>query len=139
MSIKDSLKYYDYPIVTAYANMMYNLLPTDSNAMSMYGTSQKYELTYNRLLVEYMYDHKIPAAKLLVNITNFLRGHHEYTYMINPIVFDAAEKVCHWGAFFRYVKENYYDEWLSFVNNVKRLGYDAPLVQTPVDLIYRGW
>ena len=53
--------------------------------------------------------------------------------MINPIVFDAAEKTCQWGAFFRYVKENYNEEWHSFVNNIKKLKYDAPIVQTPID------
>lgn len=136
LSVKDSLRHYDYPIVTAYANKMYSLLPTDSTAKSMYETSKKYRLTYDRLLIEYMYDKKIPAAKMLENTTNYLREHRIYTYMINPIVFDAAEKACQWGAFFRYVKENYNDEWLTFVKNVKRLKYDAPLVQTPINFSY---
>lgn len=133
MAIKDSLRYYDYPIVNAYANKMYSLLPTDSTAKSMYEAVREYRLTYDRLLIEYMYDKKIPAAKMQENITNYLREHRTYTYMINPIVFDAAEKACQWSAFFRYVKENYNDEWSTFVDDVKRLKYDAPIVQTPVD------
>ena len=133
LSIKDSLKHYDYPIVTAYVNSMYNLLPNDSTISSIYEISKKFGLTYDRLMIEYMYNHKIPAAKTLVNITNFMREHRIYTYMINPIVFNAADKTCQWSAFFRYVKENYEEEWESFANNVKRLKYDAPIVQTPID------
>lgn len=133
LSIKDSLKYYDYPIVTAYVNSMYNLLPNDSTISSIYEMSKRYGLTYDRLIIEYMYNHRIPAAKTLVNITNFLRKHRIYTYMINPIVFDAAYKTCQWSAFFRYVKENYEEEWNTFTSSVKGLKYDAPIVQTPID------
>ena len=133
ISIKDSLKHYDYPIVTAYVNSMYNLLPNDSTISSIYEKSKRFGLTYNRLVIEYMYNHKIPAAKTLVNITNFLREHRIYTYMINPIVFDAAEKTCQWSAFFRYVKENYEEDWNTFVSSVNKLKYDAPIVQTPID------
>jgi hypothetical protein len=133
LSVKDTLRHYDYPIITAYATMMYNLLPMDSVAKSMYETSKRYKLTYERALIEYMYNHRIPAAKMLENTTNFLREHHTYTYMINPIVFDAAEKACQWSAFFRYVKENYDEEWKAFVSSIKSLKYDAPIVQTPID------
>lgn len=133
ISIKDSLKHYDYPIVTAYVNSMYNLLPNDSTISSIYEMSKRFGLTYNRLVIEYMYNYKIPAAKTLVNITNFLREHRIYTYMINPIVFDAAEKTCQWSAFFRYVKENYEEDWNTFVSSVNKLKYDAPIVQTPID------
>lgn len=135
MSVKDSLKAYDYPIITAYANLIYKYLPNDSCVISMYDFSKNNALTYDKLLIEYMYNHKIPTAKTLINTTNYLRKHRGYTYMINPIVFDAAEKTCQWSAFFRYIKEIYNEEWQTFVKNVTKLKYDAPTVQTPIDFI----
>lgn len=133
LSIKDSLEYYDYPIVTAYTNMIYKISPNDSSVMKAYEISKEYRLNYDRLLIEYMFHHRIPIAKTAENITKFLRENSDYIYMMNPIVFDATEKVCQWSAFFRYVKENYNEEWGTFVNEIKNLKYDAPIVKTPID------
>ena len=82
-----------------------------------------------------MYNNRIPAAIIQENTTNYLRKNRVLTYMINPIVFNAAEKACQWSAFFRYLKEYHDEEWNTFVNDIKKLKYDAPIVQTPIDFV----
>ncbi|MBQ8694013.1 MAG: hypothetical protein IJ513_00015 [Bacteroidaceae bacterium] len=133
--IKDSLGHYDYPIITEYVNIMHNLIPDDSVINMMYEFSREYNLTYDRLLIEHMYNNRIPAAIIQENTTNYLRKNRVLTYMINPIVFNAAEKTCQWSAFFRYLKEYHDEEWNTFVNDIKKLKYDAPIVQTPIDFV----
>lgn len=64
--------------------------------------------------------------------TEYFKENRDLIYMINPIVFDAAEKVCQWSAFFRYIKECYKDEWKSFVRDVNLLNSNAPEVKTPI-------
>jgi len=57
-------------------------------------------------------------------------------YFINPIIFEASYKVCRWSAFFRFAKQNYFNEWTVFKGQVEKLKYDAPIVQTPIDFDY---
>lgn len=65
--------------------------------------------------------------------TSICKQMSDIIFLINPIVYDSAIKCCQWSAFFRYVKENYPDEWRSFKADVRRLKYDAPEVVTPID------
>ena len=136
LSVRDSLKFEDYPIITAYANMMYSFIPNDSAALHMYSLSDSLDLTYDRLLIEHMYLNKIPVSKTTPITTDYFRNNRDNIYFINPLVFDAADKTCQWSAFFRYIKENFNDTWRAFTNNVKTLSYDAPIVQTPIDFVF---
>ena len=72
-------------------------------------------------------------------MTSFYRNRFDDVYRMNPIVFNAALNVCHWSAFFRYVKENYENEWLEFVEKVNLLEYDAPKVKTPIDYYFQDY
>lgn len=65
--------------------------------------------------------------------TSICKQMSDIIFLINPIVYDSAIKCCQWSAFFRYVKENYPDEWRSFKADVRRLKYDAPEVVTPIN------
>lgn len=65
--------------------------------------------------------------------TSICKQMSDIIFLINPIVYESAIKCCQWSAFFRYVKENYPDEWRSFKADVRRLKYDAPEVVTPIN------
>lgn len=135
LSITDSLDYFDYPIVSAYVNSFYDILPTDSTIFSLKLFMDEKKITFDKALIEYMFLYKTAFAYTLDRLTQYFKENHWLTYGINPIVYDAAEKTCQWSAFFRYVKENYENEWLAFVKNVQKLSYDAPRVQTPINFI----
>ena len=81
-------------------------------------------------------NNKKPTHKIikLTELTNDLREKHELVRDLNPIVYDAAVTTCQWTAFFRYAKENYPQNWDSFVKQVGNLQYDAPEVYTPIKL-----
>lgn len=134
-SIYEELDYYDYPIVTAYVNDMYSIDSSDSNMCNIYDFTKQQKLTLNKLIIQYMYDNRIPAVVVAENTTNYLKENlSDYIFMINPIVYSATTKVCQWSAFFRYVKENYSKEWECFVKRVEKLRYDAPVVITPINI-----
>lgn len=136
VSIEKDLKYYDYPIVTEYVNYIYELIPNDSTIIGLKEITSEYNLTYDKLLIDYLYDSRIPAVREVEKVTDFVRSNQGLVYMMNPIVYDATNKLCQWSAFFRYVKENHNDEWVAFINKIDGLKYDAPIIQTPIDYYY---
>lgn len=138
-SIEESFTDFDSPILCAYAKIMYELSPTDTVAISNYNIAEKYQISYDRLLIEYMFSNISYEFKLMKKMTSFYRNRFDDVYRMNPIVFNAALNVCHWSAFFRYVKENYENEWLEFVEKVNLLEYDAPKVKTPIDYYFQDY
>ena len=135
-SIEEEITYDDYPILTEYSILMGKAAPNDSLAIKLGDNALNFGLTYERLLIEYLYNNRIPSVKEAVALTSYLRDNSTIVYLINPIVFQASHKVCRWSAFFRFVKQNYFDEWIIFKEQVKRLKYDAPIVQTPINFDY---
>ena len=135
-SLEEDIEYHDYPMLTEYAILMGKAAPNDSLAIKLSNNALNFGLTYERLLIEHLYRNRIPGVKEAVELTSYLKDNSTIVYLINPIVFQAAHKVCRWSAFFRFVKQNYFDEWAVFKEQVGRLKYDAPIVQTPIDFNY---
>jgi hypothetical protein len=84
----------------------------------------------------------VRVNKQLVDLTNTIKEYEKkdsIIYHLNPTVVNASKATCQWAAFFRYAKTKVgAKNWNSFVGQVKLLDYDAPLVYTPVKLIYDG-
>lgn len=132
-SLKDSLvATCHYPIICEYANLISQIEPTDSFSVSVHKYLSEYDFSYNSLLIDYMYNNRTPGVIDAENLTSYFRENRTYITMLNPIIFGASHKVCHWSAFFRYIKENYYNQWQDFKEKVHKLKYDAPIVQTPI-------
>ncbi len=122
-----------YPIIAEYARLITEIVPEDSISMDLDYCLSTYDFTYDALLIEYMYTHRTPSVIETTNLTSYFKEHETFITLQNPIVFEASNKVCHWAAFFRYIKENHYEEWQQFKDKVCKLKYDAPIVQTPID------
>jgi len=89
-------------------------------------------ILYSRIL----YNTYVALKAHMVNgLTDTLKQKHELIYSTNPVVYDAAYNTAKWTSFFRYVKANYPKTWNTFVTNVQKLKYDAPIVQTPIKII----
>ncbi|MDR2096393.1 MAG: hypothetical protein LBP76_12895 [Treponema sp.] len=54
-------------------------------------------------------------------LVDFMRMRESYEAMkaVNPVVFNAAERACHWTAFFRAVKKDHENAWVSFLDMLK--------------------
>ena len=135
-SMVEKISYDNYPILTEYATLVGNAAPNDSLANRIASNALNFGLTYERYMIEYLYNNRVLAVKEVSELTSYLRGNFSLVYLINPIIFDASFKVCRWSAFFRFVKQNYINEWNIFKGQVERLMYDAPIVQTPIDFDY---
>lgn len=88
--------------------------------------------TFDDFLICYFYQYPNYQMKELTKLTNAIRKKRDLVRNLNPIVYDAAVATCQWSAFFRYAKENYPQNWNSFVKQVEKLQYDAPKVYTPI-------
>lgn len=135
-SMEEKISYDDYPILTEYAILMGKAAPDDSLATSIAHNALKFGLTYERYIIEYLYDKRIPAVKEASALTSYFKDNPAMIYFINPIIFEASYKVCRWSAFFRFAKQNYFNEWTVFKGQVEKFKYDAPIVQTPIDFDY---
>lgn len=136
-ALKDSFTVVNhYPIISEYAKLISQIEPTDSFSVNVHRYLSEYDYSYDALLIDYMYTHRTPGIIDAKNMTSYFKENKAYIKMQNPIVFEAASKVCHWSAFFRYVKENYYNQWQIFKEKIHKLKYDAPIVQTPIDFNY---
>lgn len=133
LSVKNDFEYYDYPIVSEYVNYISEMIPSDSTIFVLKEICSKCNMTYDKLLIDYLYENRIPAVIEAQTTTDFVRNNYALVYRMNPIVYNATEKLCKWSAFFRYVKENHNEEWMTFVSEVTELRYDAPEIITPID------
>lgn len=122
------------PILTIYTKHLLELYPDEK--LNEY---IKYVLTNDERLTIYIHDKKakgdITGKKAVVvkDLTSWLKNHNSITGDLNPIIIDEATEVCQWSAFFRYVKNNNPKNWNSFVSDIKKLKYDAPIIQTPIN------
>ena len=92
-----------------------------------------YGMSYDNALISLIYCRGCKPVLAKV-ITDYFRKESDLVNDMNPIVFNAAIKVSHWSAFFRFAKETYKSKWIKFVKDVKSLKYDAPVVQTPISI-----
>ena len=90
--------------------------------------------SFDDLLICQFYQTMIHKIEKSARFTNIMKKRRDLVRDLNPIVYDAAVATCQWSAFFRYVKENYPQNWDSFVKQVEKLQYDAPEVYTPIDI-----
>ena len=83
-----------------------------------------------------MIQNNVPVSEIMIETSEFFRQNSDIIFNMNPLVFSAAIKVSQWSSFFRFVKENYKKEWLKFKRDMNNLKYDAPIVQTPINIDY---
>jgi hypothetical protein len=83
----------------------------------------------------------------LESLNNYIRFNYPAIKALNPVLFNAAEKWCHWSALFRAIKGKSGAEWSSFFNSVnatypyfpddpEKTRYPEPICQTPRFWVY---
>jgi len=75
-------------------------------------------------------------------INNYMRLYYSEIKALNPVIFNAAERWCHWSALFRAVEKNNKVSWNSYLNSIntaypynpdspEQTRYPVPSYKTP--------
>ncbi len=127
----DKDAFYTTPLLCDYIKYLYDLYPNDVRLETIYNIANIFDITNEKLFIYFLISNKIPIAKVMDITTDCVRN-SGFVYGLNPIVFDSANKTCHWTALFRYAKQNYSDNWNDFKQRIHCLKNDAPAVWTPI-------
>ena len=98
--------------------------------------------TNDSVVNSYLYG-KNPVYEPVDDLTNVFREDTDLFKNLNPVVFNTAEKIAQWAAFFRYAKENNPEGWKIFIEQIKPVAYytaadgsDIPQYHYKIDPIY---
>lgn len=130
--ILDNDAFYSAVLLSDYSAFLNELYPNDEILSRIARIYEIFNITNEQLFVFYLKTNRIPTSEEMSETTKCVKNSGA-VYNMNPIVFDAANKTCHWSAFFRYVKENFTDTWETFKREAQGLQNDGPVVWTPVD------
>lgn len=130
--ILDNDAFYSAVLLSDYSTFLNGLYPNDEVLSRIAEIYEVFDITNEQLFIFYLKANRIPTSEEMSETTKCVKNSGA-VYNMNPIVFDAADKTCHWSAFFRYVKENFADTWEAFKCDVQELRNDGPIVWTPVD------
>jgi len=75
-------------------------------------------------------------------LNDYMRLNHSTIKALNPVIYNAAEKWCHWSALFRAVRSNNQGAWARFLNSIEavypfvpnnpeKTKYPQPHINTP--------
>jgi hypothetical protein len=80
--------------------------------------------------------------KYVRELNDYMRLNYSAIKALNPVIYNAAEKWCHWSALFRAVKSNNQAAWTRFLNSIEavypfvpdnpeKTKYPEPHINTP--------
>jgi len=67
---------------------------------------------------QFMKKNNAGSYEFIPELNDYMRLHYSEIKALNPVIFNAAEKWCHWSALFRAVEKNNGAEWSRFVNSI---------------------
>ena len=75
-----------------------------------------------------------PLYEEFHEVTEELKAEPVLIRLLNPIIYEEVDDICHWASLFRYVKSKAPSAWKKFVSDIKSIPLPPPAVKTPVSL-----
>jgi hypothetical protein len=70
----------------------------------------------------------------VTELNNYMRLNYPAIKALNPVIYNAAERWCHWSALFKAVKTNYKGAWAGFLDSIEAVYPFVP--EDPEKTIY---